>query len=92
MTKCLIFFTRKVGEVGMKQKYCVQACSDCDLTLDECRQVCGIKQSEIVRCKDYQFMYVSECDPNKEMWCCARHHILATVQPDFFCADGVRRE
>lgn len=76
-----------------KEKHCVQACSYCDLTLDECRQIANTRQeiTVIVRCKDCQFMYISECDPNKEMWCCARHHILATVQPDFFCADGVKK-
>ena len=52
----------------------------------------NIEYVPIVCCKDCQFMYISECDPKKEMWCCARHHILAVVQPDFFCADGVRRE
>ena len=49
------------------------------------------KMQELVRCKNCQFMYVSECDPNKEMWCCAKHHILATVQPEFFCADEVKK-
>jgi predicted RNA-binding Zn-ribbon protein involved in translation (DUF1610 family) len=64
-----------------------------EATLYKCPN-CGtwVSAKNVVRCKDCQFMYISECDPNKEMWCCAKHHILATVRPDFFCADGVMYE
>ena len=45
----------------------------------------------VVRCKNCVHGYISEFDVNKEIWCCGYNHILSTVKPDFYCADGVRK-
>lgn len=47
----------------------------------------------VVKCKDCRFGYASEFAPpeTRGIWCCARNHILSTVEPNFFCADGEMR-
>lgn len=55
--------------------------------------ICELPKVEIVRCKDCRFGYISKFAPpeKRDIWCCAENHILATVKPDFFCADAEQK-
>lgn len=48
-------------------------------------------ESEIIRCKDCKHMIINEKHEAKPMICCFTK-VCGTTEPDWFCADGERRE
>ena len=73
-------------KLDLQEKHCVQACSDCNLTLDECRQIGSIKTreiAEIVRCKNCRYWQDNNNGyPHPE---CRWSH-EETPDPDDFCS------
>lgn len=48
-------------------------------------------ESEIIRCKDCKHMIINEKHEAKPMICCFTK-MCGTTEPDWFCADGERRD